>query len=336
MAPKTAQKEFPLTVEQKKQLDSLIEKKNEASVDEWKALGNCFFGQNSYLSAIKCYTKALERQKADPPSSDVERKKYNAEVAILLSNRSASYLKSSMFSGPAMALKDAQEAIALNPSWPKGFLRVGDAQFNRKHFDDAQAAYEMALKLDPNCEAAKISLKAATKELFLAELDQKEKEEEKEAMKEGYNKKIDKGKDTEPQISLPTPEETFVDPAKARQKQKEEETSKFIQAVGKEISVADNRTGMKPRTVSLAAADRQAGVDYKRQLLGNFRKKVEGDETLRSDLEQKRAATQLLGDGIDYRRAEDYYNTYARSTDGIGLGITSDAFKEHKGTDKRW
>lgn len=336
MAPKTVQKEFPLTVGQKKKLDSLIEKKNEASVEEWKALGNEFFGQNSYLSAIKCYTKALERRRDESSSSDEGRKKCNAEVAILLSNRSASYLKSSMFSGPAMALKDAEEAVALNPSWPKGFLRVGDAQFNRKHFDDAQSAYEMALKLDPNCETAKISLQATKKELFLAELDQKEKEEEKEGMKEGYNKKIDKGKDPVPQFSLPTSEETFMDPAKARQKQKEEETSKFIQALGKEICIGENRTGMKPRTVSLAAADRQAGTDYKRQLLGNFRKKVEEDETLRKELEQKAEATHLLGDGTDYRRAEDYYNLYARSTDGIGLGITSDAFKDHTGTAKHW
>lgn len=336
MPPKGHPKEFPLTPEQKKELDEFTARKNEISVAEWKALGNRFFGQESYLSSIKCYTQALERHKADRPSDAEAERKHKAEMAILFSNRSAAYLKSTMFSGPVLALKDGQEALKCQPTWPKAYLRVGDAQYNRKQWAEAKAAYETALGLDPNCEAAKISLKATQKELFLAELDEKAKQEEKEEMKEGRNKKIDKGEPIEPEIQFLKPEDPFLDPAKVRQKEKEEETSRFIHSLAKEVSVAENRTGMKPRTVSLEEADRQLGVDYKRQLLGNFRRKINENDSFRKELEEKAAAVQYLGEGTDYRRAEDYYNTYARSTNGIGLSITTDAYKDHVGTAKYW
>lgn len=336
MAPKGLPKEFPITAEQRKEFDDLIGKKREASVEEWKGLGNRCFGQQSYLTAIKCYTQALDRHKVDRPSTKEAQKKHETEMAVLLSNRSVAYLKSTMFSGPAMALKDAQEVVKLNPTWAKGYLRVGDAQFNRKQWKEAKEAYETALEIDPNSDAAKISLKATQNELFLAELDEKAKEEERKEMQEGHNRKIDKGENLEPEIPFPKLKDILVDPTRAMMKQKEEETTRFIRAVGKEVSLAENRTGMKPRTVSLAEADRQRGEDYKSQLLGNFRRKKNEDEAFRKELEERAAAVQTLGEGTDYRRAEDYYDKYARATNGIGLSITTDAYKDHIGTAKYW
>lgn len=47
------------------------------------------------------------------------------------------------------ALKDAEECIKINPSWAKGYNRVGGAQFGLGNLEDAQKAYEKCLSLTP-------------------------------------------------------------------------------------------------------------------------------------------------------------------------------------------
>lgn len=325
MPPKTS-KETPLTAEMEKQLAAYTAEPD-TTVEEWKALGNQCFTNGSHLTAIKCYTKAIERNKNNNT---------NNAAAILLSNRSAAYLKSTMFSGPAMALKDAEAAVKLNDKWFKAHLRVGDAQFERKKYDEAKVAYETALKLEPNSDAAKVSLKATQKEIFLRDLDRQEKEEQKKSRAEGNDEKIDKG-DSKPKPEFHNgPIIDDDDPTGRKRPPTEEETAKLISAWSKDISVGENRTAMKPRTVSLEQADRQTGVDYKQRLLGNFRKKLETNEVVKEELKEKTAETQLMGEGTDYRHGERYYKKYARATDGIGLAITTDAFKDHTGTAKYW
>lgn len=314
-APKA--KEAPLTAVLANQLEELTSSSS-SSVEAWKDLGNQCFSNGSFLSAIKCYTKAITLNKDNNEEN---------RAAVLLSNRSASYLKSSMFSGPSLALKDAEAAIKINGKWPKGYLRLGDAQFNRKKYDEAKKAYDMALSLDPNCEAAQVSLKALQKEMFLRDLDLQEKEEAKKRRAEGNDASIDKGSPSGASSSAPSAPQPLT---------KEEQLELQIREWSKDISVGENRTGMKPRTVSLEEADRQTGANYKQQLLGNFRKKLETSPETREVVEERIATTQLIGEGTDYRRPEEYYTKYARSTDGIGLGITADAFKDHIGTAKHW
>lgn len=48
------------------------------------------------------------------------------------------------------ALADAEEAIRLNPGWPKGYSRKAAAHFFLTQFDEAHAAYSKALELAPN------------------------------------------------------------------------------------------------------------------------------------------------------------------------------------------
>lgn len=330
MPPKKPSKETPLTAEMEKRLEELQADVVASTVEEWKSLGNQCFTNGSHLSAIKCYTKAIEKNRGNNEGN---------LAAILLSNRSAAYLKSTMFSGPAMALKDAEAAVKLNDKWFKAHLRVGDAQFERKKYDEAKEAYETALRLEPGNEAAKASLKETQKEIFLRDLDRQEKEEIKKSRAEGNDANIDKGgagaRAAQPEFhNGPILEEK--DPTGRNRAPTEEETAKLISAWSKDISVGEGRTAMKPRTVSLKEADRTAGVDYKQRLLGNFRQKLETNEEVKRTIEERVSATQLMGDGIDYRQGDKYRKTYARATDGIGLGITTDAFKDHTGTAKYW
>ncbi|KPI84121.1 hypothetical protein ABL78_6819 [Leptomonas seymouri] len=75
-------------------------------------------------------------------------------LAALYSNRSAAYLQaarqwSSTEEAYGRALCDADRAVALRPSWFKGYTRQGDACFKLHRYGAAAEAYEMALQLDP-------------------------------------------------------------------------------------------------------------------------------------------------------------------------------------------
>lgn len=322
--PPKASKETPPTEAMTSRLNLLQSDFSSSAVEDWKTLGNDCFSHGSYLTAIKCYTKGLERNQNNTDRT----------ACVLLSNRSASYLKSSMLSGPAMALKDAEAAAKADPAWFKAHLRVGDAQFHRKKFAEAKAAYEMALQCDPHNEAAKGSLKATEKELFLKSLDDKEKEEKKKAREEGRDASIDNAKDT-PQEEIKI-QPMFSDQQLEGRKATEDETARLITKWSHDTTVVDNRTAMKARPVSLDEADRTAGVDYKAKLMGNFRQKLATNNDAKRVVEEKTASVQLRGEGVDYREADKYRKTYGRSTDGVGLAITTDAYKDHIGTAKHW
>jgi len=339
MPPKPT-KEVPLTADLEKQLAAL---NAGGTVEQWKSLGNACFTHGSHLTAIKCYTKAI-----DQPGGD---------TAVLRSNRSAAYLKSTMFSGPALALKDAEKAVEQDPKWFKGFLRLGDAQFKRKKFEEAQQAYERALALDPTCTTAKDSLHELKKEVFLRDLDRQENERMRaEAAKDDEDllsgQKAPSGaaaRAAGPAAGLEPPKPrsggmefhnapigSDVDPTGRTRQPTEEETAQLIQAWKKDTTLVEERTAMKPRNVSLDEADRQAGQSYKANLMGNFRNKVSTNTNLRDSIQQRREAEMLEGAKGDYKAPEPFRTQYARATNGIGLGITTDAYKEHTGTEHRW
>ena len=69
--------------------------------EEWKNRGNAALKEEKYNEAVECYTKAIE---CDPTNH------------ILYSNRSAAYIK--LKDGEA-ALKDAEKAIELAPTWSR-------------------------------------------------------------------------------------------------------------------------------------------------------------------------------------------------------------------------
>lgn len=58
---------------------------------------------------------------------------------VLFSNRSAAYATAGK---NKEALKDAEQAIVLNPTWPKGYLRKGDALHGMKKCREASLSYK--------------------------------------------------------------------------------------------------------------------------------------------------------------------------------------------------
>jgi len=103
--------------------------KNEAA--QLKAKGNAAFGKKDFKTAIEWYSKAIAEYDQDH---------------TYFSNRSASYLQ---LGQRDEALSDAQKCVNLKPDWMKGHYRMGQALFELGRFADALAAYNAALRLDP-------------------------------------------------------------------------------------------------------------------------------------------------------------------------------------------
>ncbi|CAI4051264.1 Hsp90 cochaperone STI1 SKDI_15G1820 [Saccharomyces kudriavzevii IFO 1802] len=111
------------------------------TADEYKQQGNAAFTAKNYDGAIELFTKAIEV--SETPSH------------VLFSNRSACYTSLKKFSD---ALNDANECVKINPSWSKGYNRLGAAHLGLGDLDEAESDYKKALELDANNKAAKDGL----------------------------------------------------------------------------------------------------------------------------------------------------------------------------------
>lgn len=103
---------------------------------EEKTLGNTHFQKGDYPTAIKHYTEAIKR---------------NPEDAKIFSNRAACYQKLAEF---ALACKDADQCIALDPKFVKGYIRKGLALLAMKKGSDAADAFQKALDIQPDNQEA--------------------------------------------------------------------------------------------------------------------------------------------------------------------------------------
>ena len=138
-----------------------------SSIDQLKDKGNKAFASGNYQRALDLYSQAIEEAQSidtvdassngdsspaslhpsrplpspSPPSSA------STPVHTLFSNRSAAHLALKGF--PA-ALEDAERCIRCAPSWPKGFLRKGQALEQLLRYHDALRAYKEGLALDPH------------------------------------------------------------------------------------------------------------------------------------------------------------------------------------------
>ncbi|GMF11822.1 unnamed protein product [Phytophthora lilii] len=100
------------------------------AADQAKDRGNRAFSAGLYADAVACFSEALALAPAAP----------NAHV--FYSNRSAAQLK---LGKAAEALKDADQCVALQPSWPKGYSRRGSALYALGRYADAYRAYKDGL-----------------------------------------------------------------------------------------------------------------------------------------------------------------------------------------------
>lgn len=113
------------------------------SAEEFKAQGNKHFAAKEFDKAIDQFSKAIEA--SSQPNH------------VLYSNRSACHASMKNFS---QALADANKCVEINPSWSKGYNRVGAAQFGLGNLEDAKKSYSKALELDSANSMAQSGLKA--------------------------------------------------------------------------------------------------------------------------------------------------------------------------------
>lgn len=111
------------------------------TADEYKAQGNAAFVAKDYEKAIDLFSKAIEV--SETPNH------------VFYSNRSACYASLKKFTE---ALSDAKECVQINPSWSKGYNRLGAAHLGLGDLDEAEGSYKKALELDANNQAAKDGL----------------------------------------------------------------------------------------------------------------------------------------------------------------------------------
>lgn len=96
-----------------------------------KDQGNQFFKSGNYLKAAALYTQAIKQDPSNP---------------TLYSNRAAAFLHLVKLN---KALTDAETTVSLKPDWEKGYFRKGCVLEAMERYDDALAAFQIALKYNP-------------------------------------------------------------------------------------------------------------------------------------------------------------------------------------------
>uniref|UniRef100_A0A7N0VIS8 Uncharacterized protein n=1 Tax=Kalanchoe fedtschenkoi TaxID=63787 RepID=A0A7N0VIS8_KALFE len=114
-----------------------------------KEKGNELFKSGNYLKAAATYTQAI---------------KLDSSNATLYSNRAAAFLNLVKLN---KALADAETAISLSPHWEKGYFRKGCVLEAMEKFNDALAAFQKALQLNP--QSSEVSRKIKRIEQLIKE-----------------------------------------------------------------------------------------------------------------------------------------------------------------------
>ncbi|GLE08990.1 hypothetical protein PINS_up020465 [Pythium insidiosum] len=110
------------------------------NADAWKAKGNAALAAGNAQEAVDCYSQAIA---------------LNPNDHVFFSNRSAAHLS---LQNADQALADADACIAIKRDWAKGYARKGAALHALRRYDDAAAAYEAGLAVEPQNAACQSGL----------------------------------------------------------------------------------------------------------------------------------------------------------------------------------
>jgi len=113
--------------------------------DALKAKGNAAFSAKNFPEAVEHFSAAI---------------KLDSSNHVLFSNRSASYASMELW---MQAFEDAKECTTLNPTWAKGYSRLGASLQGLRRYDEAIEAFKKGLTIDPNMAALQQGLAGAEK-----------------------------------------------------------------------------------------------------------------------------------------------------------------------------
>lgn len=138
----------------KSEIDAVVQ-----DCEAQKSKGNESFSAGEYAQAILLYTLALDHAAELPDASDAGgSNKQLFPRHVVLSNRSASFLK---LGHHDKALKDATEAVILEPTYVKGVFRKGLALHAMGQYRDAITSLGAASKIEPKNKQIKQALQFA-------------------------------------------------------------------------------------------------------------------------------------------------------------------------------
>lgn len=101
-----------------------------AAADQLKLEGNRFMAQKNFAQAIDSYSQAIAK---------------NPTNALYYSNRSAAYSQANQ---AQRAVEDAQRAVELDPTYAKGYSRLGLALYSVGNLEGSLKAYEEGLLVE--------------------------------------------------------------------------------------------------------------------------------------------------------------------------------------------
>ncbi len=119
---------------EKKKADTLAYQ-DDAKAEEAKQRGNDFFRAQQWPQAVEQYEEAVKRAPKN---------------AAIRNNLAAALCKIMDFNG---AVRQIEEALALDPKYVKAYARKGDIEMYRKEFHKAMDSYNKGLSIEPDNKA---------------------------------------------------------------------------------------------------------------------------------------------------------------------------------------
>uniref|UniRef100_A0A914PVF7 Uncharacterized protein n=1 Tax=Panagrolaimus davidi TaxID=227884 RepID=A0A914PVF7_9BILA len=135
--------------------------KAETKKDEFEKLkdeANKLFKAEKYNECLEAYSQILVKCFSTMS---------NSEKAVIYSNRSAAYLMLNNQSSIKKAKVDAEKAIKFNPSWFRGYFRLGRVHAIREEWKDSEKSFEKALALNSESKETRDELSVVRAQIGL-------------------------------------------------------------------------------------------------------------------------------------------------------------------------
>lgn len=123
------------TLELEKKKADKFAYQDDAKAEEAKQKGNDFFRAQQWPQAVEQYEEAVKRAPKN---------------AAIRNNLAAALCKIMDFNG---AVRQIEEALAIDPKYTKAYARKGDIEMYRKEFHKAMDSYNMGLSIEPDNKA---------------------------------------------------------------------------------------------------------------------------------------------------------------------------------------